>query len=348
MFIFTFSNFKNMKKTIKVGITVGDLNGVGLEIFTKYFTTKMYQKVQRNTQFILFANQENVKEYLMKLSKGIELYKRLVELQRAGCINFDKLEASSEISFGEISKETGKVALLSIEQSLKAFSYGIINCLVTLPISKEAIQMSKSDFIGQTEFIANYFHSPNPVMTFVYHKFRLGLVTTHLPLKKISSSITKSVLKSKIEAYEGSLRIDFNIKSPRIALLGLNPHSGENGLIGNEEIEVIMPIIKDLKNLGKKIEGPFPADSFFAFRAYKEFDGIIACYHDQGLIPFKLISKGMGVNFTANLPIVRTSPDHGTAYDIAGKNKADPTSLANAIDYAIRITKTRGKNLNIL
>ncbi|MFN3782042.1 MAG: PdxA family protein, partial [Candidatus Kapaibacteriota bacterium] len=178
----------------------------------------------------------------------------------------------------------------------------------------------------------------------VYNKFRVALATTHLPLKKISESITENVLRNKIEAYERSLKIDFDIKKPKIALLGLNPHSGENGLIGNEEVELITPVVMELRKNGINIRGPFPADGFFAYQHHKDFDGIIACHHDQGLIPFNLISKGRGVNFTANLPIVRTSPDHGTAYDIAGKNKADSLSLANAIQCAVGIMKSRWKN----
>lgn len=332
-----------MKKTIKIGITVGDLNGIGLEIFLKYLNSKLYHKVASTSQFVLFANQNIIQEYLRILPKGKLLYTRFKELLTSGRIIVNEIESNCEINFGEITKDTGKVSLESIEQSLQAFSNGSIDCLVTLPVCKEAIQMNNPDFIGQTEFIANYFYSPNPVMTFAYKKFRLGLVTTHLPLQKISQTITKNLLRSKIEAYEQSLKIDFNIKKPKIALLGLNPHSGENGLLGNEEVEIIIPIIRDFKKQGINIEGPYPADGFFAYQHYKKFDGIIACYHDQGLIPFKLISKGMGVNITANLPIVRTSPDHGTAYDIAGKNKADYRSLANAIYLAIKITKSRWK-----
>ncbi len=333
-----------MKKLIKIGITVGDLNGIGLEIFSKYLSTKSYSKVASFVQFVLFANRDIVQEYLMMLPRGKLLYKRFKELVTAGSIVINEIEVNCEINFGKITKDSGKISLKSIQQSLQTFTDGGIDCLVTLPICKEAIQMNESDFIGQTEFIANYFRSPNPVMTFVYNKFRLGLVTTHLPLQKISQSITKDVLKNKIEAYVRSLIIDFDIKKPKIALLGLNPHSGESGLLGKEEVETMVPVIMDFKKKGININGPFPADGFFAYQHYREFDGIIACYHDQGLIPFKLISKGRGVNFTANLPIVRTSPDHGTAYDIAGKNEADYRSLANAINSAIRIIKSRWKN----
>ncbi|MFN3307506.1 MAG: 4-hydroxythreonine-4-phosphate dehydrogenase PdxA, partial [Candidatus Kapaibacteriota bacterium] len=323
-----------MKKLLKIGVTVGDLNGVGLEIFLKYLSSKFYRKISSFAQFVLFANQDTICEYLTKLPSGKSSYKMFTKLVTGGSIIVHEIEANCEINFGGISKDSGKVSLESIQQSLLAFSRGAIDCLVTLPICKEAIQMNNPDFLGQTEFIANYFRFPNPLMTFVYNKFRVALVTTHLPLKKISESITKIVLRNKIEVYERSLKIDFDIKKPKIALLGLNPHSGENGLIGNEEVELITPVVMELKKNGINIGGPFPADGFFAYQHHKDFDGIIACYHDQGLIPFKLISKGRGVNFTANLPIVRTSPDHGTAYDIAGKNKADYLSLANAIQCA--------------
>lgn len=330
-----------MKRKINIGVTVGDVNGIGLEILAKLLCSNAFKKISKNCNLVIFSNKKVQNEYLSKLKGGKNLLSNLKLLITSNQIQLDEIEYETQIQFGEVSKEAGRLSLLSIEAALKAFSNNRIDCLVTLPICKDAIQMNLPGFIGHTEFIANFFNSTNPLMTFVYKQFRICLLTTHIPLCKVPKVILSLNLSNEVRVFRSSLINDFNIKNPKIAILGLNPHAGENGLMGTEETIKIKPLINSLKNDRLSIEGPFPTDSFFSFNLHKKFDGIISLYHDQGLIPFKILSKSRGVNFTANLPIVRTSPDHGTAFNIAGKNTADYISLQNAIIYALSIFKTR-------
>jgi 4-hydroxythreonine-4-phosphate dehydrogenase len=332
-----------MKKLFKIGITIGDVNGIGLEIFAKFLSSKEYRKISSNTQFKLFGNNEVVTNYFLNLKNGIELLENLNNLVRTEKLTIVEINTNTLIEFGKISINAGKLALDSITKGLEAYFKNEIDCLVTLPICKEAVQKTLYNFIGHTEFIASFFEGYEPLMTFVYNTFRICLLTTHMPLSSVSSAITKELLAHKIEIFYKSLRYDFGIPKPKVAVLGLNPHSGENGILGKEEIETFQPVLNEFSRKGYEIFGPFPSDGIFAFNSYKQFDGVIACYHDQGLIPFKIISKGKGVNFTANLPIVRTSPDHGTGFDKAGENVADYSSLKNSIFLAIDIFKSRKK-----
>jgi 4-hydroxythreonine-4-phosphate dehydrogenase len=246
-----------------------------------------------------------------------------------------------EISPGRPSPETGRAALKAIRRACDDLKSGVIDALVTGPIDKRTVNSDEFPFAGHTEFITQFFGGGDSLMLMVSETLRVGLVTVHVPVSEVAPLITRERLQAKLALLEQSLTRDFGIVKPRIAVLGLNPHAGDGGLMGKEEEEVIRPVVIELKNKGKLVQGPFPADGFFGSGAPRKFDGILAMYHDQGLIPFKVISFDTGVNFTAGLPIVRTSPDHGTAFSIAGKNQADESSLRQAIFLAVDILARR-------
>jgi 4-hydroxythreonine-4-phosphate dehydrogenase len=216
---------------------------------------------------------------------------------------------------------------------------GKADAMVTAPVSKEAMRLAGYNFPGQTEMIALLSRSTKVTMMLLSREMRIGLVTIHTPLRAVSDAVTKEKIVDKATIIVNSLKTNFRIKSPRLAILGLNPHAGENGMIGVEEQELIIPAINDLKQAGLDVFGPVSADGFFGTHAYKKFDAVLAMYHDQGLIPVKLGSFGSAVNFSAGLNLIRTSPGHGTAFDIAGKGKADSASMVEAIRYAVRFVK---------
>ena len=216
-----------------------------------------------------------------------------------------------------------------------------IDAIVTAPINKKNIQREDFHFVGHTDFITEELGAKDSLMLMVTNELRVGVVTAHIPLKEVSDALTKEVIESKLKIFIKTIKKDFGISKPKIAIMGLNPHSGEDGLLGKEEIEVIEPVIKDFRDGGHLVYGPFPADGFFGSLDYKKYDGILAMYHDQGLIPFKMLGFELGVNFTAGTNKVRTSPDHGTAYSLAGKNAADPQSMREAIYLASNTVKTR-------
>jgi 4-hydroxythreonine-4-phosphate dehydrogenase len=220
---------------------------------------------------------------------------------------------------------------------------GVIDALVTAPVDKQSIHSEEFPFAGHTEYLTQSFGAANSLMFMVSRTLRIGLVTEHVAVKEIAALITKERIEAKLMIMEQSLRRDFGISKPRIAVLGLNPHAGDGGLIGLEDEQIIKPVVTDQKNKGKLVYGPFPADGFFGSGAYAKYDGILAMYHDQGLIAFKSIAFEDGINFTAGLPVVRTSPDHGTAYSLAGKNQASESSLREAIYWAADIFKSRNE-----
>lgn len=326
--------------TVKIGISSGDLNGIGLEILYKALNFD-FKKISKNFLFYLFVNPKSLGDYLTKIGfeykfvKQDEIYlgKRLVKLV--------PLIHEPKVEFSQISPEVGIHSIESIKTAVEWAKANKINAIVTLPINKKAVAIAGLQFPGHTEFIANLCGIKTPLMIFVYKKLRVALTTIHIPLSNVSQKISMNLLNETIEIFSNSLEKDFLLKIPKIAILGLNPHCGESGIMGIEEEMVIIPAIQDLASKGHKLFGPFPSDSFFGNELYRQFDGILAMYHDQGLIPFKMISKMNGVNFTANLPIVRTSPDHGTGFDIAGLNKASPSSLIESIKLAKIIVKNR-------
>ncbi len=250
-------------------------------------------------------------------------------------------EEKAEIEIGKATQAGGKFAHIALDRAVRDFQDNKIDGIVTAPINKHAMKMADFPFPGHTEFIADKFKSSKSLMMMVSNALKVALVTNHEPISNVSNLITKELISKKLSILNKTLIEDFGIQKPIIAVLGLNPHAGDDGAIGSEDDTHVRPAIVEAKKNGMVVMGPYPADGFFGSSQFKKVDAVLAMYHDQGLIPFKALSFGSGVNFTAGLPIIRTSPDHGTAYDIAGKNIADESSLRSAIYAAIDITKTR-------
>lgn len=327
----------------KVGITIGDINGVGLEVIIKALSDP---NVYKNSIPIIYGS-----------SKAISFHKKAIDLVDFQCLVIkDASEAKPKkinlincwqeevkIVLGEKNANGGNYALKSLEAATKDLNEGKIDTLVTAPINKDCVRDAGFEFPGHTEYLANRSGSNDVLMFMVADVLRVGVVTGHVPLKDVTAGITKEAIEGKLRLMLHSLREDFLIQKPKIAVLGLNPHAGDRGTIGDEEIEIINPAIQKLRDEGELIFGSYSSDGFFGSSNLKNFDAILAMYHDQGLTGFKAISFDEGVNFTAGLPIVRTSPDHGTAYDIAGKGIASERSFRNAYFLACDIVKNRLK-----
>ena len=329
------------KTLIKVGITLGDLNGVGPEIIVKALHDN---RILTDIIPVVYGSNKVISHYKKQLN--------LHEFNYASCksaaeINPKKVNIINvwqdevQIEPGTANADGGKYALLSLEAATKDLAEGKIDVLVTAPFSKENVAKAGFNFPGHTEYLAEMSGAKEALMVLVSGNLRVALVTTHIPIKEISSQLQKDLILSKIEAFEQSLKKDFGLIRPRIAVFGLNPHAGENGKIGEEEQLTIIPAIQAAKQKGVLAFGPYPADGFFGSPLRQQFDGVLAMYHDQGLAAFKALCFNDGVNFTAGLPIVRTSPDHGTAFDIAGKMLADEQSLRSAIFLAVDIYRKR-------
>jgi 4-hydroxythreonine-4-phosphate dehydrogenase len=325
---------------------MGDCNGIGLEVWYKAITdfqksnSKLNNKKNEDISFSIAGNLRTIEEYFEKLKIKINISDNNLIVGNFICpiINSGKY---SKVSFGSESKSAGELAASSIEKALDLTLQNKFDAMVTLPVSKSVLYKAGWKFPGHTEMIASVCKVKNPLMILCTDKVRVGLATIHIPIKEVHRNLKKSEIINIAEKFLKSLNSDFGIKFPKIAVLGLNPHAGESGDIGKEEITTIIPAIEFLKKSRINIEGPFPADGFFGHESFKNYDGILAMYHDQGLIPLKLLAKGRGVNFTAGLPVVRTSPDHGTAFEIAGKNIADHRSTLNAIKLATIIVTNR-------
>lgn len=330
----------NREKSIRVGITMGDYNGVGPEVILKTFNdSRMFNGVEPvvyGSVKVLkhYRNLLEFKDYSIKKIENSEEYSG----RQLHVVNIGE---PSEITPGKSSKDAGRLAFESLKKATEDLASTKIDVLVTAPIDKDSIQSDEFHFPGHTEYLAKMSNVEDCLMLLMSDYLRVGVVTGHVPLKDVSSSLTKQGIKKKAHLLIESLQKDFGFKRPKIAVLGLNPHAGDNGLIGEEEKEIINPVIRELKEEGHLVFGSYAADGFFGSSVFKTFDGILAMYHDQGLIPFKALAFNEGVNYTAGLPIVRTSPDHGTAYDISGKGKADETSMRTAIFKAIDIFNKR-------
>ena len=319
-----------MKDQITAAITIGDPNGIGPEIILKTFKDlSLFHELTP----IIYSPIEVLDFYIKNLDLPLELNK----ISRAQEADENKLNVLSFscsdliISPGEITKQGGEVAFQSLKKATADLLHLSADILVTAPINKDNIQNKEFNFLGHTEYFTEKCNLNESLMLMAHHNLKVGLVTNHLPIEKVSANITKSQIINKLLLMQQSLKKDFAISDPKIALLGLNPHSGDNGLIGNEEKLIISPAILTAEKMKINISGPFPADGFFANKNHEKYDGVLAMYHDQGLIPFKILSNNEGVNFTAGLPIIRTSPDHGTGYDIAGKKIANEESFTNAL-----------------
>lgn len=329
-------------ENVIVGISIGDLNGIGGEIILKtlednrtleLFTPVIFASVKTIT---FFKNHFNLDVSF----NGINTLSEMVP----GKINvFNAWHEKVDIQFGEEDPKMGALAIKSLTAATKALKSGDIDVLVTAPINKHNIQSDTFNFPGHTDYLAKELEGES-LMFMVSNNLRIGLLTDHVPVKDVSGHITKELIDKKINIVYSTLQTDFNIRRPKIAVLGINPHTGDNGVIGEEDDTVLRPALAALVEEGKLVYGPYAADSFFGSGNYKNFDAIIAAYHDQGLIPFKTLSFGKGVNYTAGLSKIRTSPDHGTAYEIAGKGEANESSFKEAIYLAIQLYNNRLEN----
>ncbi|WP_421774759.1 4-hydroxythreonine-4-phosphate dehydrogenase PdxA [Gracilimonas sp.] len=331
-----------LKKEIpRIAISIGDFNGIGPEIILKSLSDL---DLSASTPLIV-APKEVITSVLSYLPYDLEInFADNISGLKSGTINvltisFDDLKMTPGIQ----SEQSGKAAMRSIDQCVKLCLDKQMNAMVTAPISKEAVNLAGYEIPGHTEFLATQTNTDSVLMMLVSGDLRVALATTHIPVKGVSEAITADVIHEKVEILSSSLIHDFGIPHPKIAVFGLNPHAGDGGVIGMEEIDTITPTLKMIreKRTDITLHGPFPADGFFGQQLHKKHDAILAMYHDQGLAPFKLLSFGKGVNFTAGLPIIRTSPDHGTAFDIAGKGVANPSSFKEAYKLAVELANKR-------
>jgi 4-hydroxythreonine-4-phosphate dehydrogenase len=335
------SSIINKENKPVIGFSSGDINGIGIELIIKTLSDS------RITEFftpVVFASNKVINFYRKSIPDLNFNFTSLREFNKLNTkqINiFNCWEEEVNINPGELNETGGKYAIKSLKTATKALKEGAIDALVTAPIHKKNVHSSEFPYTGHTPFFKDYFEQQDVVMILAAGDFRVGLVTEHVALKDVASFITKESILSKINILHASLKRDFNIEKPKIAVLALNPHAGDEGLIGNEEIEMIRPAVVEAKHHNMIVSGPFSADAFFARNYQSRFDAVLAMYHDQGLIPLKSLAFGEGINFTAGLPVVRTSPDHGTALDIAGKNKADPSSFTAAAFEALNLLKNR-------
>jgi 4-hydroxythreonine-4-phosphate dehydrogenase len=328
---------------IIVGISQGDINGIGLEVIIKTFLDP--QMFELCTP-VVFGSNKTASFHRKALNIEDFSFNQVRDLSELNHKRANIINVYEEDALVELGKQTdigGKYALKSLEAAAYALAQKKVDVLVTAPINKENIQSPDFKFPGHTEYLTEKFGNNNSLMFLVSDNLRVAVVTGHIPVTKVAQELTAEKISEKIRILNKSLISDFAIRKPRIAVLGLNPHAGDNGVIGDEEQRIIIPAIKKATEEDMLVYGPYPADGFFGNGTYKQFDAVLAMYHDQGLIPFKTISFNSGVNFTAGLPIVRTSPDHGTAYDIAGKNVASEESFRKAIYSAIDIYKTRNQ-----
>lgn len=321
---------------MKIIITSGDTNGIGIETLFKGFSAVE----QNGNEFALCTNIDTLAEYADKLGLNLEIKGSSVSYMNR-TMDIIPLKYKADVDFGKITQDAGKHSAFSIETALDLTISGEYDALVTLPIAKESIYLAGWKFPGHTEMLAAKCEMENPLMILFKERVRVAIATIHLPLVSVPKVLNKEIIKNKIKMLYQSLKNDFAVEDPRIAILGLNPHAGENGSIGKEEVEYINDAVDELYRDGYNTAGPFPADGYFAHGAYLGFDATLAMYHDQGLIPMKMLARGGGVNYTAGLPIVRTSPDHGTAFSIAGKGQANPQSAIDSINAAIDIAKNR-------
>lgn len=330
---------KNHK--VRVGISIGDFNGIGPEIIMKSLKDKTITDFFTPVIFgsgKLFTYQKNI----FKLNLNFN-YINEASQAHAGKLNMVNLVKDNvNVELGVPTEESTRMAIDSLEAATEALMKGEIDVLVTAPINKDEMVKMGFKHAGHTGYFEEKFNKKG-LMFLVTEDLKVAVSTHHIPIAQVAENISKEKIKKQIRVLNQTLIEDFNISKPKIAVLGLNPHSGDGGVIGNEEIEIISPAIKELSDNGILAFGPFPADSFFQPNKYKSFDAVLAMYHDQGLAPFKTLAYEEGVNYTAGLPFIRTSPDHGVAYDIAGQNIADEQSFTEAIFTAIKVFKNRSE-----
>lgn len=336
-------SFSSEHKPI-IGISCGDINGIGPEIIIKVLSDN---RILDFCTPVVFANNKVLNFYRKSIPESNINFISTKDLSRINHkqVNlFTCWEEEINITPGTLNDVGGKYAVKSLVAAAQALKEGKIDGLVTAPINKKNTQSDEFNFTGHTPYLKSLFGAADVAMFMVADNIKVALVTEHLAVKDITQSITKEAIISKLQIMNQSLKKDFGITKPKIAVLGLNPHAGDEGLIGKEDEEIIKPAVKEAKQKDVFCFGPYPADAFFARGQHERFDGVLAMYHDQGLIPFKSLAIGEGVNYTAGMSGIRTSPDHGTAYDIAGKGKADEASLRQAIFTCIDIINNRSEN----
>lgn len=334
---------QSAQKQVRVGISHGDVNSISYEVILKALQPKdildLFSPIIFGSSKVASYNKKKFQldDMPLNLVKGAAL----ANPNRTNIINITDQEVS--IEYGKSTQEAGALALSSLNKAIEEIYAGNIDVLVTGPINKQNIQSDEFHFPGHTEYLAKKFDTPEEdvLMLLIHKNLRVGVVTGHIPISEVSDALTFDLICHKARVMNKSLKQDFGVRKPRIAVLSVNPHAGDQGLIGSDEQDTIIPAIEQLKEEGILAFGPYPSDGFFGSSDYKKFDAILGMYHDQGLVPFKILSEGEGVNFTAGLPIVRTSPAHGTAFGIAGEGVASELSLRNACFLAVEIYKNR-------
>lgn len=329
----------------RIAITIGDINGIGPEVVLKCLADK---RIYRFFTPVVVGSASALEAHASMLGLNKLIMHRIPGVDQINPDSDQTIWVLDEfpdedppIRIGLITEAAGRVAMAAVTKATDLCLGKEVHAMVTAPISKEAIVRAGFNVPGHTEFIASRCDCPAFTMMMVAEGLRVGLVTAHVPLKDVSDAVTSEAILEKTGIIIQALQSDFGIERPRLAVLGLNPHAGDGGVIGREELDIVAPAIREGREAGRLVFGPFPADGFFASRKYRSYDAVLAMYHDQGLAPFKVLSFNSGINYTAGLPIVRTSPDHGTAFDIAGEGKASPDSMRNAIYAAIDIARRR-------
>lgn len=328
------------KEKFKIGISVGDVNGIGPEVILKTFADPRVSKwltpvIYGSSQLFNFYRNLLDIEFNFYFANQVEQ----IHTKKTNVINVWKEDI--DLKPGEANADGGKYALLSLQAAMSDLLRHKIDGLVTAPINKDLMKQAGFNFPGHTEYVTEESGAEDSLMLLCHNGLRVGVVTGHIPIGEVAGQITKEKIHRKLTIFHDSLKQDFGIAKPRIAVLGLNPHAGENGRLGSEDQDIILPVIHEWQTKGHLVMGPYPADGFFGTKNHENFDGVLGMYHDQGLIPFKTLAFDEGVNFTAGLSVVRTSPDHGTGYDIAGQNLASPTSFRNAVFLALDVIKSR-------
>ena len=329
------------REKVRVGITMGDPNGIGLEIIMKTFSDSRMLDICTP---VLYASTRTVSYHRKALNISdfnVNPVKSADEIRGKNVNLINLWDEEIDLAYGTSSQTAGEYAFKSLEAVTKDIAANKVDVMVTAPINKSNMPKTQFPYSGQTEYLASYANEENPLMIMISEGLRVGLVSGHVPLKDVPASISREGIVAKLRTFQKSLKQDFQIDKPRIAVLGLNPHAGDDGLLGEEEKTTIVPAIEQANEEGIFAFGPYGADGLFGSHAWKHFDGILAMYHDQGLAPFKAMAFETGVNYTAGLPIVRTSPDHGVGYDIAGKNEASESSFREAVYLACDIYKMR-------
>lgn len=328
-----------------IGISIGDLNGIGPEVILKTLADPRILKICVPVVYGSLKVFSKYKKILEMEDINFHIGKSIDTINHKKVNLISCWEEDAEIEPGKVTLDAGKYAFISLKRATEDVIAQKLDAILTAPINKMNIQNQDFKFPGHTEYFTEKCGVSESLMLLVSGGLRVGIVTGHIPLSEVKNNITREKILTKVNILYKSLKGDFGISKPKIALLGLNPHAGEAGLLGKEEKDIMIPLIEELKNKGILIFGPFPADGFFGGHHYSKFDGVLGMYHDQGLIPFKTLAFDSGVNFTAGLPIIRTSPDHGTAYDIAGKNLANEGSFREALYLACDMVKSRKPEL---